>query len=71
MRVWCGIDWAGQHHDVCLVDDNGGELARRRISNDVAGFTALAALLAEHGVVSDEPVPVAIETAKPRSTAGR
>jgi Transposase len=64
MRVWCGIDWAEQHHDVCLVDDNGGELARRRISNDAAGFTALAAMLAEHGVVSDEPVPVAIETAK-------
>lgn len=64
MRVWCGIDWAEQHHDVCLVDDHGAELARRRIGNDVTGFTILTGLLAEHAAASDAPVPVAIEAAK-------
>ena len=64
MRVWCGIDWAERHHDICLVDENGTEPARRRVTDDVAGFTELAALLAGHGATSSEPVPVAIETAK-------
>jgi transposase len=64
MRVWCGIDWAERHHDISLVDDQGTELTRRRISDDVAGFTELAGLLAEHGAQSEQPVPVAIETAK-------
>ncbi len=64
MRVWCGIDWAEHHHDICLVDDDGTQLARRRISDDAAGFTVLAAVLAEHAAGSAEPVPVAIETAK-------
>ena len=64
MRVWCGIDWAERHHDICLVDENGTQPARRRVTDDVAGFTELAALLAGHGATSSEPVPVAIETAK-------
>jgi transposase len=64
MRVWCGIDWAEHHHDISLVDEQGTELARRRITDDVAGFTELTALLAGHSQASSEPVPVAIETAK-------
>jgi len=62
MEVFCGIDWAEDHHDVALVDRDGQLLARRRISDDAAGLAALLDLLAEHGDSAEQPVPVAIET---------
>src|SRR5258707_8388270 len=62
MDVFCGIDWAEDHHDIALVNRDGQLLARRRISDDAAGLAALLELLAEHGDSADGPVPVAIET---------
>ena len=62
MEVYCGIDWAEDHHDIALAGRDGQLLARRRISDDAAGLAALLALLAEHGDTPDAPVPVAIET---------
>jgi Transposase/Transposase IS116/IS110/IS902 family len=62
MDVYCGIDWAEDHHDIALVDRDGQLLARRRISDDAAGLAQLLALLAEHGDTAEDPVPVAIET---------
>jgi len=62
MNIYCGIDWAEDHHDISLVDRDGNLLARRRISDDAAGLAALLALLAEHGDTADDLVPVAIET---------
>jgi transposase len=62
MDVFCGIDWAEDHHDIALADRDGKLLGRRRISDDAAGLAELLALLAEHGDSPDDPVPVAIET---------
>jgi Transposase/Transposase IS116/IS110/IS902 family len=62
MEVFCGIDWAEDHHDVALVGTAGELLARRRISDDAAGLAALLDLLAEHGDGAEDLVPVAIET---------
>jgi len=62
MDVFCGIDWAEDHHDIAIVDRDGQLLARRRISDDAAGLAQLLELLAEHGDSAEEPVPVAIET---------
>ena len=62
MDVYCGIDWAEDHHDIALADRDGQLLARRRISDDAAGLAELLALLAEHGDTPDDPIPVAIET---------
>jgi transposase len=62
LNVFCGIDWAEDHHDIALVDRDGGLLARLRISDDAAGLARLLELLAEHGDTPDDPVPVAIET---------
>jgi Transposase/Transposase IS116/IS110/IS902 family len=62
MDVFCGIDWAEDHHDIALVDRDGQLLARRRIGDDPAGLAQLLALLAGHGDSADDPVPVAIET---------
>lgn len=64
MRVWCGIDWAEAHHDVAIVDDAGALLAKTRVSDDPVGFTQLLGLLGEYAAASDEPIVVAIETAK-------
>jgi transposase len=62
LTVFCGIDWAERHHDVAIVDDTGTLLAKARITDDVAGYNKLLALLAEHGDSPATPVPVAIET---------
>ncbi|SBT96037.1 Transposase IS116/IS110/IS902 family protein [Streptomyces sp. DI166] len=64
MTVFCGIDWAEAHHDVALVDQDGTLLAKRRISDDAAGYRLLLDLLAEYGDSADEPIPVAIETSR-------
>ncbi|MFD3678604.1 IS110 family transposase [Streptomyces sp. NPDC058613] len=60
--IYCGIDWAEKHHDVVLVDDAGQLLAKRRITDDAAGYQILLDLLAEYDNSQDEPVPIAIET---------
>jgi transposase len=62
LNVFCGIDWAEDHHDIALVDRDGGLLARLRIGDDAAGLAQLAELLAEFGDSAEDPVPVAIET---------
>jgi hypothetical protein len=62
MDVYCGIGWAGDHHDIALVNRDGQLLARRRIGDDAAGLAQLLTLLAEHGDSAADPVPVAIET---------
>ena len=41
MDVFCGIDWAEDHHDIALADRDGQLLARRRISDDAAGLATL------------------------------
>ena len=62
MPLYCGIDWATDHHDVAVVDDDGRVVARGRVGNDAAGFAQLLTLLAEAGDSPDDPIPVGIET---------
>ena len=62
MDVFCGIDWAEDHHDIALADRDGQLLARCRISDDAAGLAALLELLTEYGDSAGDPIPVAIET---------
>lgn len=62
MNVYCGLDWAEHHHDAALVDDAGKLLAKKRITDDAAGYRLLLELLAEHGATPQNPIPVAIET---------
>jgi transposase len=69
MDVYCGIDWAEDHHDIALTHRDGQLLARRRISDDAAGLAVLLGLLAEHGDSAGDPVPVAIETPRGLLTA--
>jgi transposase len=69
MNVFCGIDWAEDHHDIALVDAVGRLLARRRIDDDASGLAALLGLLAEHGDRAEDPIAVAIETPRGLLTA--
>ena len=69
MDVFCGIDWAEDHHDIAVVDLHGQLLARRRIGDDAAGLAALLGLLAEHGDSAEDLIPVAIETPRGLLTA--
>jgi transposase len=46
--VYLGDDWAEDHHDVELVDDDGRRLARARLPEGLEGITRLHALIASH-----------------------
>ncbi|WP_446220645.1 IS110 family transposase [Micromonospora sp. IBHARD004] len=46
--LFLGDDWAEDHHDVELVDGNGGKLVRKRLPEGLEGVTRLHALIAEH-----------------------
>ena len=62
VAVYGGIDWAEGHHDIALVDEQGRLVAKRRISESVAGLAELMAMLAAAGDSVEEPIPMAIET---------
>ena len=46
--LFIGDDWAEDHHDVELVNDQGQVLARRRLPEGVEGIAGLHALVADH-----------------------
>jgi hypothetical protein len=48
-----------EHHDVALVDADGTLVARRRVTDDVAGWKALLELFAEHGDTRTDRTPAA------------
>jgi transposase len=62
LGLYCGIDWASDHHDIAVVDDDGQVVARGRVGNDAAGFAQALTLLAEAGDSAEHPIPVGIET---------
>ena len=56
--LFIGDDWAEDHHDIELVDDQGRVLARRRLPEGIEGIAGLHALVAEHmGEDWDEAEP--------------
>lgn len=64
VNVFCGIDWAEDHHDVALVDTSGQLVAKCRIDDNAEGFAELLGVLGEAGDTADDRVPVAIETSR-------
>jgi transposase len=46
--VYVGDDWAEDHHDVELVDDDGRRLARARLPEGLEGISRLHGLIAAH-----------------------
>lgn len=64
VNLFCGIDWASDHHDAVIVDDAGSLRAKTRIDDSAEGLAELLKLLAEHGDTAESPIPVAIETSR-------
>src|SRR3954463_14062792 len=64
--LFIGNDWAEAHHDIELVDEDGGRLARRRLPEGVDGLATLHALVADHLAEEAEAdqVVVGIETVR-------
>ena len=46
--LFVGDDWARDHHDVELVDEDGKKLAAKRLPEGLAGVSELHALIAAH-----------------------
>jgi hypothetical protein len=61
--LYVGIDWASDHHDVCLTNDSAQTLAAFRITHGSEGFECLHRIINEH---QSEPqqVLVALETTR-------
>src|SRR6202022_3993200 len=45
--VFLGVDWAEEHHDVCLLDEQGKVLGRARVANSLEGVSRIHALRSE------------------------
>ena len=61
--IFVGVDWAEAHHDICVLDEAGDVLARKRIPDTLAGVRALHELLGEH---AEEPEVVIVGIEKDR-----
>jgi transposase len=59
--IYLGIDWAEDHHDLCLLDEAGERLATARVPDGVEGLRRLHELVALHADSADSVV-VGIET---------
>ena len=59
--IYVGIDWAEAHHDVCVLDEDGGILAKGRVADDLEGVARLHQMAADHAEEPSEVV-VGIET---------
>jgi transposase len=58
--LFVGVDWAEDHHDVCVMSEDGLVLGKRRVLDSVTGIGDLHRLIAEQ-TGDDEPVLVGIE----------
>jgi len=59
--IFVGVDWAEAHHDVCVIDERGHVLGKRRIPEGVVGLAQLHELVGDHAE-EPEQVAVGIET---------
>ena len=55
--VFAGIDWGGEHHQLCVVDSGGKRQAQVRLRHDVAGLADLQGQLRRFG----PRLPIAVE----------
>ena len=58
--IFVGVDWAEDHHDVCVMDLEGTVLGKRRVPDSISGIGELHELVSTHAQ-DDEEVVVGIE----------
>ena len=61
--VFVGVDWAEAHHDVCVLDNEGRVLGRRKVKDTLEGVRDLHALLA---TCTDDEADVVVGIEKDR-----
>jgi hypothetical protein len=54
--IFVGVDWAEVHHDICVLDEAGDVLARKRIPDTLEGVRALHELLAPYAEESNQVI---------------
>ena len=54
--IFVGVDWAEAHHDICVLNEAGNVLARKRISDTLAGVRTLHEVIGEHAEESQEVI---------------
>jgi hypothetical protein len=54
--IFVGVDWAESHHDICVLNEAGGVLARKRIPDTLVGVRELHELLGRHVEEPDEVI---------------
>jgi transposase len=62
MKLLIGIDWSKDHHNVCIMNEVGAQMARFDIPHSPAGFAELAAKIDQCNVPACDCL-VALETA--------
>jgi len=65
VELFVGVDWAEEHHDVCVMDSDGRVRAKGRVSNDLAGIAKIHDLIGgalPDGIDDEVVVAVGIET---------
>ena len=55
--IFVGVDWAEDHHDVCVMDTEGAVLGTRRVADSARGIGELHELIGAH---AEEPEGVVI-----------
>ncbi|MCV7091538.1 IS110 family transposase, partial [Mycobacterium interjectum] len=59
--IFVGDDWAEDHHDIHVMDDNGTRLASRRLPEGLPGIRGLHDIVATHAQ-DPRQVVIGIET---------
>ena len=59
--IFVGVDWAEDHHDVCVMDHEGTVLGKRRVPDSISGIGELHELVSANAQDDEEVVVVGIE----------
>ncbi len=61
VKIFAGVDWAEAHHDVCIMDESGAKLGKRRVPEGLEGVRSFHELV-EPFIEEPSEVRVGIET---------
>jgi hypothetical protein len=61
VKIFVGVDWAESHHDVCVMDESGMKLGKRRVPEGIDGVRQFHELV-EPFIAEPADVRVGIET---------
>jgi transposase len=58
--IFVGVDWSEHHHDICVLDEQGTQIAKVRVPEGIEGVVRLHETIADHAEEA-ERVIVGIE----------